>query len=126
MNKLKRGDMFLIDFGNSDKATNKQLGVRPAIIVSNDLNNKYSPTIVAIPISSNMSKCKLPTHVRLSCTKDGTIKPSFAMAEQIQTVDKTDIIKKLSVVSDATMEAVDAAMMIQLGLVKCEIKQFVV
>lgn len=116
MTNVRRGDMWLVDFGKSDKVTSKQLGVRPAIVVSNSRANTYSPVVALLPLSTHINKAKLPTHVVMT-EQDGVIKPSFAMAEQIQTIDKTDMIKKLSTITDQTMYRIEKAMLIQLGLV---------
>lgn len=121
MNKLiKRGELWLVDFGKSDKLTHKQLGIRPCIILQNDIGNTYSPTTTVIPLSSNISKVRMSTHVILN-QHDGVIKPSFAMLEQIQTIDKTDLIKKLGAITEETMSQIGYAAMIQLGLVDCRV-----
>lgn len=116
MTNIRRGEMWLVDFGKSDKLTSRQMGIRPAIIVANNMAAIHSPVLTVIPLSTNIRKCKLPTHVMLSSERDGILKPSYAMAEQIQTIDKTDMIKKLATITDQTMHRVENAIMIQLGL----------
>ena len=89
---VKRGDIYLVDFGKAQGS--EQGGIRPAVIVQNDIGNKYSPTTIVCPLTSKAKK-EMPTHVHLS-SYDGTVeKPSVALCEQIQTTDKTRLIKKL-------------------------------
>ena len=86
----KRGDIYYVDFG--EKAGSEQGGVRPALVVSNNKANKHSPVVTVIPLSARVWKKKyLPTHVQIPLKKSsGLNKPSMALAEQVETLDKTD------------------------------------
>ena len=112
---IRRGDIWLVDFGKSDKVTSKQLGMRPAVVIQNNVGNRYAPTIIVIPLSSNINKAKLPTHVVFT-ESDGLQKPSFSMAEQVQTLDKLDFVKKLSKITPQTMKRVETSILVSMGM----------
>ena len=84
---IKRGDMFYADL--SPVVGSEQGGIRPVVIIQNDLGNKYSPTVIAAAITSQTSKTKLPTHIDVDCKTCGLKSDSVILAEQIRTIDKS-------------------------------------
>ena len=90
---VKRGDVFYADL--SPVIGSEQGGVRPVLVVQNDVGNKYSPTIIISAITSQINKAKLPTHVEISAADFGLNKDSVVLLEQIRTVDKEDLEIKL-------------------------------
>lgn len=115
---MKRGDIYSVDFGNAD-GTHKQKGIRPAIIVSNNRSNGNSPVVTVVPLTSRTGKKKhLPTHVQIPKRYNvGLTKPSMALAEQVETLDKSRLHRKIGeITNDVIMEAVTVAVMIQVGV----------
>lgn len=112
---VRRGDIYLIDFGKVEGVSSIQKGIRPGIVVSNDANNQYSTTLCVIPLTSNMKHTHLPTHVTLG-VENGLLKPSMAMTEQIITIDKSALLKKVGQCTNDTIHKLNAGMRIQLGL----------
>lgn len=113
----KRGDIFYIDFGAAGN-THKQKGVRPAVIVSNNKNNGTSPTITVVPLTSKIKKKRhQPTHVQIPKRYGGGLsRNSMALAEQLETVDRTSLREKIGeITNDVVMEAITVAVMIQIG-----------
>lgn len=92
-NNFKRGDICLVDFGKPTNNSSVQAGVRPAVIVQNDIGNKYSTCTIVCPLTSKAKKY-IPTHVSIS-KDNGVSKDSIALCEQIQVIDKNKIIKNL-------------------------------
>lgn len=112
----KRGDIYYVDFG--EKAGSEQGGVRPALVVSNNKANKHSPVVTVIPLSARVWKKKyLPTHVQIQLKKSsGLNKPSMALAEQVETLDKTRLGERIGeVLDDMVMEQITVALQIQIG-----------
>ena len=109
-----RGDIFYVDFGKG--IGSKQGGVRPALIVSNNKANRNSPVITVVPLTARIWKKRyLPTHVRIYGS--GLSKPSMALAEQVETLDKSNLKEKIGEVSDeAVMDQVTRALQIQIGV----------
>lgn len=110
-----RGDIYYVDFGEGDGS--KQGGLRPALIVSNNKANRNSPVVTVVPLTARIWKKRyLPTHVRIS--ESGLSRPSMALAEQVETVDKKKLREKIGKVSDeCVMEQVTKALLIQIGAV---------
>jgi len=113
MINVSRGDIFYADFNPAQGS--EQGGVRPCLIVQNDVGNLHSPTVVAVPLTTNTSKNRLPTHVRIprSC---GLEMDSFALAEQIRTIDKSRLGSYVGRIGSGIQEKVDRAMSINLEL----------
>lgn len=109
---IKRGDLYYADL--SPVVGSEQGGVRPILIVQNDIGNKYSPTVIATAITSQMNKAKLPTHIELD-TACGLPKDSVILAEQIRTLDKKRLMEKIGSVDESIMSKVNNALMISLG-----------
>ena len=112
--KVRRGDLFYADL--SPVVGSEQGGVRPVIVVQNDVGNKYSPTIIVAPVTSQMNKAKLPTHVKLKGNKYGLPKNSVALMEQLRTIDKKRLREKIGTFSSDIMTKIDEAMTISLAL----------
>ena len=111
--KVKRGEIYYADL--SPVIGSEQAGVRPVLIVQNDIGNKFSPTIIAIAITSKQ-KVKLPTHIEIEGTKYGLDKDSVILAEQIRTLDKKRLREKVGKVDNETMEKVKKAIEISFGI----------
>ncbi len=111
---VKRGDIFYADL--SPVVGSEQGGVRPVIIIQNDIGNKYSPTVIVAAITSQINKAKLPTHVEISSEEYGLNKDSVVLLEQIRTLDKKRLKEKIGHMKDEDMLLVDEALLISVGL----------
>lgn len=111
---VKRGDIFYADL--SPVVGSEQGGVRPVLIVQNDIGNKYSPTVIIAAVTSQINKAKLPTHVEISANDFGLAKDSVILLEQIRTVDKRRLREKIGKVNDALMHRVNEALAVSLGI----------
>lgn len=109
---MKRGDLYYADL--SPVVGSEQGGIRPILIVQNDIGNKHSPTIIAAAITSQMNKAKLPTHIELDTTC-GLPKDSVVLAEQLRTLDKTRLMDKIGTLDEPIMQRVNSALLISLG-----------
>jgi len=112
---IKRGDIFYADL--SPVIGSEQGGVRPVLIVQNDIGNKYSPTVIASAITSQINKAKLPTHIELNARDYGLPKDSVILLEQIRTIDKKRLREKIGHLDDELMEKVNEALYVSFGLV---------
>ena len=112
---VKRGEIYYADL--SPVVGSEQGGVRPILIVQNDIGNKYSPTVIAAAITSKLNKAKLPTHIELPCKDYGLEKDSVVLLEQIRTIDKCRLKEKIGELSLVKMSQVNKAMLISLGVV---------
>lgn len=113
---IKRGDIFYADL--SPVIGSEQGGVRPVLIVQNDIGNKYSPTVIIAAITSQINKAKLPTHIELIADEYGITKDSVILVEQIRTIDKRRLKEKIGHLSDKLMKQVDEALQISFGLME--------
>lgn len=113
---IKRGELYYADL--SPVIGSEQGGVRPVLVVQNDVGNKYSPTVIAAAVTSKMNKAKLPTHIELSANAYGLIRDSVVLLEQIRTIDKRRLKERIGLLSEQTMSKVDDALLISLGFVK--------
>lgn len=95
---VKRGDMFYADL--SPVIGSEQGGVRPVLIIQNDMGNKYSPTVIAAAITSQTGKNKLPTHIEIDTKTTGLKANSVVLAEQIRTIDKSRLKEKIGHIDD--------------------------
>ena len=111
---IKRGDIFYADL--SPVIGSEQGGIRPVLIVQNDIGNKYSPTVIAAAITSQINKAKLPTHIEISALEYGLVKDSVILLEQIRTIDKKRLREKIGHLDDELMENVNEALGISFGL----------
>ena len=113
---IKRGELYYADL--SPVVGSEQGGIRPVLVVQNDVGNKYSPTVIAAAVTSKINKAKLPTHIELSSNSYGLQKDSVILLEQIRTLDKRRLKERIGELSDATMNRVDKAILISLGFMK--------
>ena len=111
---IKRGDIYYADL--SPVVGSEQGGIRPVLIVQNNVGNRYSPTVIAAAITSQQSKAKLPTHIPLHADTSGLTKDSVVLLEQVRTIDKRRLKEKMGRVDDASMSAINNAISISLGL----------
>ena len=112
---IKRGDVFYADL--SPVVGSEQGGVRPVLVIQNDIGNKYSPTIIIAAITSQINKAKLPTHVEITGQEYGLPKDSVILLEQIRTIDRKRLREKIGRFDKEMMQYVDDALRISLGLV---------
>ena len=112
---IKRGDMFYADL--SPVVGSEQGGIRPVLIVQNDTGNKYSPTVIAAAITSQIGKNKLPTHIEIDSKEVGLKTDSIVLAEQIRTIDKSRLKEKIGHIDDEqVMGKINSAIGISFGL----------
>ena len=111
---VKRGDIYYADL--SPVVGSEQGGLRPVLIVQNDVGNKYSPTVIAAAITSQISKAKLPTHIDVFADSYGLAKDSVILLDQIRTIDKKRLKEKMGHLDDTLMSRVDDAISVSFGL----------
>jgi mRNA interferase MazF len=111
---VKRGEIYYADL--SPVVGSEQGGIRPVLIVQNDVGNKYSPTVIAAAITSQKEKAKLPTHIAIDAQKCGLAKNSVVLLEQIRTIDKKRLKEKMGMLDNGCMNMVDSALSISFGL----------
>ncbi len=112
---VKRGYIFYADL--SPVVGSEQGGVRPVLIIQNNVGNKYSPTVVVAAITSQIDKAKLPTHVEVEAKENGLDKNSVILLEQVRTIDKQRLQDKMTELDDKIMRKVDEGLKISLGLI---------
>ena len=110
----KRGDIYYVDFGEKDGS--KQGGVRPVLIIQNDIGNRHSPTVICAAITSRMNKAKLPTDIELNAALYDMDKDSVVLPEQLRTIDKKRLRDKVCHLDGDIMRKVNHALMISLEL----------
>ncbi|QLL77396.1 PemK family transcriptional regulator [Ligilactobacillus saerimneri] len=113
---ISRGDIFYADL--SPVVGSEQGGMRPVLVIQNNIGNRFSPTVIVAAITSRISKTKMPTHVAVSASKHGLEKDSVILAEQLRTIDKQRLKEKITHVHEQTMEKVDYALRVSIGLTK--------
>ena len=112
---IKRGDMFYADL--SPVVGSEQGGIRPVLIIQNDMGNKYSPTVIAAAITSQVNKNKLPTHIEIDSEEFGLKSDSVVLAEQIRTIDKSRLKEKIGHIDDEeVMSRINNAIGVSFGL----------
>ena len=111
---IKRGDVFYADL--RPVVGSEQGGVRPVLIIQNDIGNKHSPTVICAAITSKMNKAKLPTHVELNTKRCDMIRDSVILLEQLRTIDKQRLKERICHIDDELLKDVDRALMISLEL----------
>ncbi|MBQ9297684.1 MAG: type II toxin-antitoxin system PemK/MazF family toxin [Clostridia bacterium] len=112
---IKRGDMFYADL--SPVIGSEQGGIRPVLIIQNDVGNKYSPTVIAAAITSQINKNKLPTHIEIDSEEFGLKSDSVVLAEQIRTIDKSRLKEKIGHIDDEkVMDRINNAIGVSFGL----------
>lgn len=113
---IKRGDIYYADL--SPVIGSEQGGIRPVLIVQNDVGNKYSPTVIAAAITSQQFKTKLPTHISVNASVCGLSKDSVVLLEQIRTLDKKRLREKMGNLPETDMTRIDNALSVSIGLDK--------
>ena len=117
---VKRGEIYYAD--PSPVVGSEQGGIRPVLIVQNNVGNRYSPTVIAAAITSQQNKAKMPTHIELSARTYGLAKDSIVLLEQIRTLDKRRLRERMGCLDEAAMQKVDSAIAISFGLGHREIE----
>lgn len=111
---VRRGDIYYADL--SPVIGSEQGGVRPVLIVQNNVGNRFSPTVIAAAITSQKDKANLPTHIQVQSTASGLAKDSIVLLEQIRTIDKKRLKEHMGRLDDQSMTRVDEALQISFGL----------
>ncbi len=112
---VKRGDIFYADL--SPVVGSEQGGIRPVLIIQNDIGNKHSPTVICAAITSQINKAKLPTHIEIVSCEYSLVKDSVVLLEQVRTIDKRRLREKICKLENGLMEKVDKGLKISLGLI---------
>ena len=111
---VRRGELYYADL--SPVVGSEQGGIRPVLVVQNDIGNKYSPTVIAAAVTSKLNKVRLPTHIELSADTYGLQRDSVVLLEQIRTIDKKRLKEKMGHLNDTTMISVNNAIQVSFGL----------
>ena len=111
---IKRGEIWLADL-NPTRGS-EQAGTRPVLIFQNDLLSKYTTTILAVPLTTNLRRASLPSCVQVSKGEGGLISDSVALCHQLRVLDKTRLLKRLGIVSDQTISTVESCVMFTTGM----------
>jgi mRNA interferase MazF len=111
---IRRGDIYYADL--SPVVGSEQGGVRPVLIVQNDVGNRFSPTVIAAAITSQRAKANLPTHIMLNAQATGLAKDSVVLLEQVRTIDKHRLKERMGRLDNMSMSQVDQALSISFGL----------
>ncbi|MDR2505280.1 MAG: type II toxin-antitoxin system PemK/MazF family toxin [Oscillospiraceae bacterium] len=114
---IKRGDIFSADL--DPVVGSEQGGIRPVLVIQNDVGNRFSPTVIVLAITSKLTKSKLPTHVNIPVGEGGLTKQSIILAEQVRTIEKTRLGDYLGTLSEIYMQKVEDAIYASLGII-CE------
>ena len=112
--KVQRGDIYYADL--SPVVGSEQGGIRPVLIVQNDIGNRFSPTVIAAAITSQKDKAQLPTHIHVHSGENGLARDSVVLLEQIRTLDKKRLREHMGRLDERCMEQVDKALQISFGL----------
>lgn len=111
---IKRGDIYYADL--SPVVGSEQGGIRPVLIVQNDVGNRYSPTVIAAAITSQKDKADLPTHIKVTAQGSGLQRDSIILLEQVRTIDKRRLKERMGTLDVASMGQVDQALSVSFGL----------
>lgn len=111
---IRRGDIYYADL--SPVVGSEQGGVRPVLIIQNDIGNRFSPTVIAAAITSQRTKANLPTHILLDANTTGLAKDSIVLLEQVRTIDKHRLKERMGRLDNRAMSLVDQALSISFGL----------
>lgn len=112
---IKRGDIYYADL--SPVIGSEQGGIRPVLIVQNDIGNRYSPTVIAAAITSRSTKAKLPTHIPIEAESSGLLKDSVVLLEQVRTIDKRRLKEKMGSIDVNSMKEINEALSVSFGLI---------
>jgi mRNA interferase MazF len=111
---VRRGDIYYADL--SPVVGSEQGGIRPVLIVQNNVGNKHSPTVIAAAITSQINKARLPTHIELNARTYGLSRDSVVLLEQVRTLDKRRLKERMGRLDDDLMNQVDSALTVSFGL----------
>ena len=111
---VKRGDIYYSDL--SPVVGSEQGGIRPVLIIQNDIGNRYSPTVIAAAITSQQDKAKLPTHIKVNADDCGLARDSVVLLEQVRTIDKQRLKERMGSLDNGSMDRVDRALSVSFGL----------
>jgi mRNA interferase MazF len=111
---VKRGDIYYADL--SPVVGSEQGGIRPVLIVQNNVGNRHSPTVIAAAITSQIGKARLPTHIELSARTYGLSRDSVILLEQVRTIDKKRLKERMGKLDETLMQKVDNALTVSFGL----------
>ena len=114
--EIKRGEVYLADL--DPIVGSEQGGVRPVVVIQNDIGNKYSPTVIVAAITSQINKSKLPTHLSIRADQFGIAKDSVILLEQLRTIDKKRLRERVCHIDTDNMKKIDYALKISLGLIE--------
>ena len=114
--EIKRGDVFYADL--NPVIGSEQGGIRPVLVVQNDIGNHYSPTTIVAAVTSRIKRAKMPTHVELPASKGYLAMDSVVLLEQVRTIDRSRLREKACVLDEETLEKVDRALEISFGLIE--------
>ncbi len=112
---VRRGDVFYADL--NPVIGSEQGGIRPVVVVQNDIGNKYSPTVIVAAITSKIKKAKLPTHVEIKSTESNLETDSVILLEQVRTIDKRRLQRQITHLDIEMVEKINDALQISLGLI---------
>lgn len=112
--EVHRGEVFYADL--SPVVGSEQGGVRPVLIVQNEIGNRHSPTVIAAAITSRLDKHRLPTHINIRAADTGLAKDSVVLLEQIRTLDKRRLREHMGKLDETMMKQVDGAIAVSFGL----------
>ena len=112
--QVKRGDIYYADL--SPVVGSQQGGIRPVLIVQNDVGNKFSPNVIAAAITSQSQKTALPTHIKINSAKTGLQKDSIVLLEQVRTLDKKRLKSRMGALDSFSMNLIDKALSVSFGL----------
>ena len=115
---VKRGELYYADL--SPVVGSEQGGIRPVLVIQNDIGNRYSPTVIAAAITSRLSKTHLPTHIDIYAEQVGLAKDSVILLEQVRTLDKRRLRDKMGHIDEPTMRLVNDAISVSFGLLPAE------
>lgn len=113
---IKRGEIYYADL--SPVIGSEQGGIRPVLIVQNDVGNKFSPTVIAAAITSQRFKTNLPTHIKVNADNCGLAKDSIVLLEQVRTIDKKRLREKMGILGKQDMNKIDRALSVSFGLME--------
>ena len=114
MNQIKRGDIYYADL--SPVVGSEQGGIRPVLIIQNDIGNRHSPTVIAAAITTQLNKTRLPTHIEVNASDYGLTKNSIVLLEQVRTLDKRRLKEKMGHLDTGSMNRVNQALSVSFGL----------
>lgn len=116
VNTIKRGDLYFVDLPTG--VGSEQSGKRPVVIIQNNIGNKYSPTVIVAYLTAQITKKKIPTHVEIKASSTGIARDSVVLGEQVRTIDKSRLSKKIGELTEYEMAEINTAVMISMGLHK--------